>query len=504
VTEKNHNLQQLPKGWAWTQLGDIYLDRSRAIVPNKMPEEMFELYSVPSFDNGEPEIVSGKEIGSNKQVVEEGAVLLCKINPRINRVWMVGNHSSYMKIASTEWIPFFGQEEISPKYLIYFMRNSDFRAFLSLHVSGVGGSLMRIKVSTIAKYPIPLAPFNEQKRIVGRLEELFARLDAGVEGLRKVKAQLKRYRQAVLKYAFEGKLTEEWRKTHKDQIEPASKLLEQIRQERLMNLKKNKKLSPMGSFELPALPESWMWMRADWLCDVQTGPFGTQLHRNDYTSSGIPAIEIGDVHPTRDLREGTAHFIAKEKAIELKRFEVKHGDVLFSRVGTVGRCTIVPEGCDGWIMSTSLIRVRIVSKYLLPKHLLLYFWSPIAQGFAKRTSKGTTRAGTNSRIVGELPLIIPPIMEQQIIVEEIERRLTEVDNIEQTLNQNLTRASRLRQSILKIAFEGKLVPQDPSDEPADKLLERIKEERAKSKGEKDTNKGRKNMHRQLELSTYVK
>ena len=502
----SHHTSELPKGWAWTELKEIAIEINSGFPSGRWKR---------GAENGVPHLrpmnidTKGKiDLADVKYVQAEGYDALSKGDVVFNNTnspellgktayiredtnWAYSNHMTRIR-----FVPSLMEPAFIGHYLHFLFRNGYFKTRCVHHVNQAS-----IGKDFLSRMRIPFPPSSEQKRVVTKLGELFACLDAGVEGLRKVKAQLKRYRQAVLKYAFEGKLTEEWRKTHKDQLEPATKLLEKITQERLIDLEKNKKLSPIGSFELPALPEGWIWTRVDWLCDVQTGPFGTQLHRDDYTSSGIPTIEIGDVHPTRDLREGTAHFIAKEKAIELKRFEVKHGDVLFSRVGTVGRCTIVPEGCDGWIMSTSLIRVRIVSKYLLSKHLLFYFWSPIAQGFAKRTSKGTTRAGTNSRIVGELPLIIPHVMEQQIIVEEIERRLTGVDNIEQTLNQNLTRASRLRQSILKIAFQGKLVPQDPSDEPAEKLLERIREGKAKSKGEKDTNSKNKS---QLELSTYVK
>ncbi len=119
--------RELPSGWVWTTLGEIQLDKSTAIVPNKTPDVTFELYSVPSFDTGQPEIVPGSQIGSNKQVVEEDVVLLCKINPRINRVWVVGNRSSHKKIASTEWIPFYKVEGIAPKYLGYFMRTNTFK-----------------------------------------------------------------------------------------------------------------------------------------------------------------------------------------------------------------------------------------------------------------------------------------------------------------------------------------------------------------------------------------
>jgi len=131
------NMAKLPESWTWGKLGDVLSNNGKSIIPNKNPDELFELYSVPKYDHGLPEVVYGKEIGSNKQIVKKDAVLLCKINPRINRVWIVGDHSPYQKIASTEWIPFFKREGINPKYLCYFMKNDHFRDFLSSNASGV-------------------------------------------------------------------------------------------------------------------------------------------------------------------------------------------------------------------------------------------------------------------------------------------------------------------------------------------------------------------------------
>ena len=113
----------LPVGWVLTTLGDIWLDLHQGIMPNKYFDEEFELYSVPRFVLGKPEFVFGKDIGSNKQIVKKNAVLLCKINPRINRVWIVGDYSNFKKIASTEWIPFFQIKELHLKYLSYFLQN---------------------------------------------------------------------------------------------------------------------------------------------------------------------------------------------------------------------------------------------------------------------------------------------------------------------------------------------------------------------------------------------
>jgi len=500
VTEENHDLQQLPKGWTLAQLRDVYVDKSRAIVPNKMPEEMFELYSVPSFDNGKPEIVSGKEIGSNKQVVEEETVLLCKINPRINRVWIVGNHSPYMKIASTEWIPFFRLKEINPKYLSYFMRNSDFRAFLSLNVSGVGGSLMRIKASTIAEYPIPLAPFNEQVRIVARLEELFTRLDAGVEGLRKVKAQLKRYRQAVLKYAFEGKLTEEWRKTHRHEGEPVAKLLEGLKQKRVSDRRfRDQQIDATG---LAELPDAWEWVP---LGNLVTFKNGINFKSEQKGDKGILTIDVLNMY-------SDSIYV---KLDNLYRVNINLKDDYFLRPGDIllVRSSVKREGV-GWATAFKgssepvtfcgfIIRARLQDTRILPGYLTYYLRSNLARNRIIGSSSQVVITNISQGSFGKIPVPISPPAEQAKIVEEIERYYSLAFQTEDIINRSIRQAESLKRNILKTAFDGKLVPQDPSDEPAEKLLERIREEKEKSTGEKDINK-KKIKPKQLELSTYVK
>ena len=225
----------LPDGWVITTLGDARLDLSKSIDPRKSGAEMFELYSIPSFSDRRPEIVPGNTVGSSKRTVETNAVLLCKINPRINRVWIVGDYSHHQKIASTEWLSFFQISELDPGYLCYCLQQHEFRNYLAANASGVGGSLMRVRGTTFADYPLPLPPLPEQHRIVAEIEKQFTRLDASVAALKRVQANLKRYRASVLKAACEGKLVPieaELARSEGRDYEPADQLLERILSER--------------------------------------------------------------------------------------------------------------------------------------------------------------------------------------------------------------------------------------------------------------------------------
>lgn len=200
----------LPKGWKWVRLGDCNCYAGKNINPDSFPEKMFELYSVPSSMDDYPEILSGDEIGSAKQTVEPDDVLLCKINPRINRVWRVAGHTNHILVASSEWIVF-RNKNISSKYMMYCMKSQYFRNYMLSNVSGVGGSLMRAQPKHVRCYPIPLPPREEQERIVARIESLFAKLDEAREKIVAVAERYEPRRAALLHKAFSGELTAKWR-----------------------------------------------------------------------------------------------------------------------------------------------------------------------------------------------------------------------------------------------------------------------------------------------------
>ena len=173
----------IPENWAWTTIGMTSTYKSGSIDPSKYKEQQFELYSVPTFETGRPEFLSGANINSSKKIVEEGDVLLCKINPHLNRAWIVKHHKKDLKcIASSEWI-IFRNREIDSQYLMRCFTSSYFLNLMLSNVSGVGGSLMRAQPSAVEKYLFPLPPLAEQHRIVAKIEELFAVLDSIKESL---------------------------------------------------------------------------------------------------------------------------------------------------------------------------------------------------------------------------------------------------------------------------------------------------------------------------------
>ena len=173
----------IPQSWEWTSMGMCSKYESASIDPSKYKDQEFELYSVPSFETGMPDFVHGANISSSKKLVGEEDVLLCKINPHLNRTWIVEHHKKALQcIASSEWI-IFRNKNIYSQYLLRCFTSSYFLNLMLSNVSGVGGSLMRAQPSCVEKYLFPLPPYQEQLRIVTKIEELFAVLDGIKESL---------------------------------------------------------------------------------------------------------------------------------------------------------------------------------------------------------------------------------------------------------------------------------------------------------------------------------
>jgi len=356
---------------------------------------------------------------------------------------------------------------------------------------------------TVAEIPLPLPPVKEQGRIVSEIEKQFTRLDAAIEALKRVQANLKRYRASVLKAACEGRLvpTEaELARAEGRDYEPADKLLARILKERRARWEADQlaKMHAAGGppkedtwkakyrepatpdvSSLPNLPEGWVWASAECLGaqgeqPVLTGPFGTNMGKTDFADSGAPVLTIGCL-THGGIKLDKAVFVSELKAVELERYRLRTGDMLFSRMATVGRAGVVTSSLDGALFNYHLMRLRLSPSAVLPEFFMAYVrGSEAVDAYIRDVNHGATRPGINTDQLLRMPIVLPPLAEQHRIVAEVERRLSVTDELESLVEANLKRAERLRQAILKRAFEGKLVPQDPSDEPASALLERIK------------------------------
>jgi type I restriction enzyme, S subunit len=361
-----------------------------------------------------------------------------------------------------------------------------------------GTTFLEVSGRNAALLPLPIPPTVEQQRIVNEIEALVTDLVAAVAALKRVQASLKRYRASVLKAACEGRLvpTEaELARNEGRTYENGGQLLAHILKERRADWeadqlakmiaagkppqndswkKKYNEPEPPDTSELPELPDGWAWACAEAIADaVDPQP----SHRTPpEVTGGVPYVGMGDVTPERRIdRERARKVSAAVLAEHRERYKLRVGDFFIGKIGTIGKPVCVEEPFD-YAISANVVLIQ-------PRQCPLLFWYMSTGAFNRLLAEGsraTTQAAFGIQKMRLLPCPVPPLGEQDRIVQELEGTFSVIDHLEHLVLKELARADRLRQAILKRAFEGKLVPQDPNDEPASVLLERIRAGRAEN------------------------
>jgi type I restriction enzyme S subunit len=374
-----------------------------------------------------------------------------------------------------------------------------------------GTTRPRVNLTIVRSLKFPLAPLPEQRAIAAKIEQLFSELDNGIANLKTAKSKLEIYRQAILKQAFEGKLTKEWRKKQNN-LPTSEELLSNIKQEQewfyekqliefqiaISEWEKNGKLGdrptkPTKRKQLPdivddeldsltKLADGMAWIRlGDIVWSVKDGPH----YSPKYSEKGIPFISGGNIRPN-GINFSNAKFISQELHLELsKRCKPELNDVLYTKGGTTGIARVNTYDFDFnvWVHVAVLKPLSSIYPFYLQYVLN-------SNHCYKQSQKYTHGVGNQDLGLTRMVLITLPIcsLQEQIqIVQEIETRLSVCDKLNESIDQSLEKAQVLRQSILKKAFEGKLLSQDELQncrqqtdwEPAAKLLERIKNKKNK-------------------------
>ena len=371
-----------------------------------------------------------------------------------------------------------------------------------------------IEMPRLEAFQLPIAPTNEQRRIVEKIEAMFDEIDKGVESLQTARTTLGLYRQSLLKSAFEGRLTADWRAQNADKLEAPETLLARIQAERDTRYKaaldawqdalakwradgekgkkpaKPKRLDDVEpvtikeAAEIAEIPDKWAWVRPSLVAApepyaIGIGPFGSNLKVPDYTDHGVPLVFVRNI-TKNDFSLGQK-FVSEEKAAELHAHSIKAGDVLVTKMGDPpGDCTVYPNNGPYAIITADCLKFRVWTDYA-DRRFIAYM---IQSSAVKRQLGLITRGVAQKKISVErfktVLLPLPSAAEQAEIVHLLDARLDAAARLEAEIDAALTRADALRQSILKKAFSGRLVPQDPNDKPASALLTRIKADRAKS------------------------
>lgn len=424
---------EVPENWVWVRLGEVNKYVSKSVNPISEPDKIFELYSVPSMADDYPEIIAGSDIGSSKQSVCKEDVLLCKINPRINRVWKVSQFTDNELIASSEWI-IIRNNHINANYLMYCFQSKYFREFMLSNVSGVGGSLMRAQPKYVQTYPIPLPPLSEQQRIVESIEELFAKLDEAKERLQEVADSFAVRKAAILHNAFTGELTKQWRR------------------------------------ENGVSDESWEEKKGEDFFEYVTS--GSRGWAKYYSDKGSIFIRMGNLnHGTIELDFSDIQYVELPDQVEGQRSKLQKNDILISITADVGMIALVREDMDAYInQHVALARPK---NDLYAEFLAWYFVSDDGLQQMQNKQRGATKIGLGLQDIRSIILKIPTLPEQHEIVCLIDDLLARERAAQQAAEQALASIDLMKKSILARAFRGELGTNKASEASALELLKQV-------------------------------
>ena len=361
----------------------------------------------------------------------------------------------------------FNEDHIDKAFFKYSL-NERLNEFIFNAQGGVG--LRHITKKKFEKTLLPFPPLKEQKRIAAKLDGLLSSVDGCKARLDNVPGILERFRQSVLADATSGKLTEDWRKEH-----PNSKFTESLNKSKDMLRGINHIEAPSDFIVAQNVPENWQWTTLESICHPSKSITYGVIKLGPEFKNGIPCLRTSDVKP---LKIETNHVkrISPSIANKYTRTFLKGKEVLVNVRGTLGGVAVVPNELNGYNISREVAVVPVLPA--IPSHWVAYWIaSPSVKSWLTGVTRGVTYTGINLEDLRKLPIALPPLDETRKIIHKIESLFATSDEMEQLFHKSVHRIDNLPASILSKAFRGELVPQDPNDEPAEKLLERIRAER---------------------------
>jgi type I restriction enzyme, S subunit len=383
--------------WDTISLGDIALRKGGSVDPKKHPDEVFELYSIPAFDAGAPEVTSGSAIGSSKKAVQPNDVMISRIVPHIRRACVVGKANGSRQIASGEWI-IFRDDKIWPQYLRWVLVGDVFHSAFMRTVSGVGGSLLRARPAEVFKIKIPLPPLAEQKRIAKILDAADA---------------LRAKRRESLA------------------------LLDTLLQSTFLDMFGDPVTNPLG-WEVRELAEV-----------VRAGTIVTYgiVQAGDEYPGGVPYIRTGDLVDGKIQLDGLRH-TDPTIAAKFKRSRVLTGEIVMSIRATVGTTARIPSQLDGSNLTQGTARISPGEDTEL-SFLLYFIRSQGSQAWLQKQVKGATFREITLKRLRQMPIHVPPLDLQHrfsAIAESVEQQeakqrahLSELDTLFASLQQRAFR-----------------------------------------------------------------
>lgn len=416
----------LPDGWTWSTLGQGTNPMQKRVDPQDFPDLPYiGMENVEAHTMRLLTTVPARLMKSTADTFSPGDVLYGRLRPYLNKVFC----PDFEGLCSTEFIVFRKVPHLNSKFLQYFLNSWEFATFSN----GLNaGDRPRVKFDQLKYYPFPIPPLSVQECIVAKIEALFTQLDAGTAALKRVQAGLKRYKASVLKAAVEGRLVPQ---------DPSDEPAEEWRH--------HKGKTQIIDDDLPVLPSGWYWTRVKHIGEVVTG-----------TTPSKEKIEYyGDEYPLFKPTDLDAGYYTKEYRDSLSLLGIQKARLLPAKSVLV-TCIGATIGKTGLIRingaTNQQINAIVPSKFIDPEFLYFVCIAPQFYKSVLDNSSATTLPIISKKKFEELKIPLPPLTEQRKIVIEIEHRLSLVAAVVKTVEEGLARATRLRQAILKQAFEGKL------------------------------------------------
>lgn len=454
--------KELPPGWALAKLGDLLREplrnghSARATTdPDGIRTLNLTAVTLDEFSDKRTKITSADPARVHDLWLEPGDILI----QRSNTPDLVGTAALFKGPKNWAIYPDLLIRvrlcaAIMPEFAITALRSKAARDYFRANAKGLAGSMPKIDQLTICNFRIPVPPLAEQKRIVEALEELLSRLDAAEHRANRAANRVPRLRTYLTSITYGYPVAAE---------EPSAPLP-----------------APMGTDDgqLPAIPASWSWKRLGEIAEVVGGVTKDKKKQSDPTLSEVPYLRVANVQRGRlELSDISTIRVPKKKAVQL---ELLHGDVLLNEGGDrdkLGRGWIWEDQVPGAIHQNHVFRARITDGIILPK-LLSWHANNSGRWFEVNGKQSVNLASISLSKVRQLPVPVPPRAEQEEILGRIEDQLSLLDKASVVVRQALLKAQALRKALLSRALSGNLVPQDPTDEPASVLLERIRSEQA--------------------------
>ena len=533
-------MSDLPVSWASAELGEITTISPKFNAGDVKDEHLVHFVPMAATDEefggvDVSQLRPLREVRKGYTSFVEGDVLFAKITPCMEngKGGLVPRLPHKHAFGSTEFHVLRPSEAITSLWLAHFLSQAEFRKIARRNMTGTAGQL-RVPTKWLETVCLPVPPLSEQTRIVEKLEELLGGLDVAIGELKAAQCKLTHYRQSLLKAAMEGVLTAQWRAARaassasfprkressafavprlkpldsrfrgNDGIEETgADLLHRILQERrarweakqLAKFAQTGKTPPKGwqakypepvvpdTTDLPALPEGWVWVSVEQVVSdepyaLAIGPFGSNLVVSDYRSKGVPLIFVRNIR-SKTYGGEAAKFVTAKKAEELKAHHVAPGDVLVTKMGDPpGDADVYPDGQPIAVITADCIKIRPQKELIDAHYLTAVINSPLGIRQIKPMTQGVAQKKVSLGRFSSFAVPLPPRAEQAEIMSVLGTALSAFKEQEAAITHSLHQAAAQRRNLLRAAFSGQLVPQDPADEPASELLARIRAVRA--------------------------